>query len=50
MQGAHGGGKTRVEVRGSPERDISPLHAFGAGGKLVSGVVRSQARAFSVDF
>ncbi len=34
-----------IGVRGSPERDISFLRAFGPGGGQIWGVVRVSARA-----
>ncbi len=40
--------KNKIEVRGSPNRDISSLRAFGPGGKQVLGVVRVARALFDV--
>ncbi len=37
-----------VGVRGSPERDISSLRAFGPGGRQVLRVVRAACVLFDV--
>ena len=41
----HSDDNSIVGVRGSPERDISSLRAFGPGGGQVLRVVQSPARA-----